>query len=207
MLVSMDKAPTRARDLLNLFRRDARGDAAVEFAFLAPLLLLMLLGTIELGRALNIDRQFASATATAGDLVAREAYLGDTTSAATANLASMMLSIKHIMQPYDSSSLKMGIFSVRASSTDPNDTYVEWAYPFNGMSVPSKCQKYTLPENLLGEGESVIVVDASMVFKPLFGDYVPGITGDMTWTDKSYHTPRNSCVDYVKGNNCSSLSC
>lgn len=207
MLVSIDRAMMQGRRLLARWQCDTRGAAAVEFAFLAPLLLLMLLATIEIGRAVHIDRQFTSATATAGDLVAREEYLGDTTAAADSNLDSMMLSIKHIMQPYDSSSLKLGVFSVRASTKDANDTRVEWSYSFNGMNVPSKCQTYALPTNLVGKGESVIVVDSSIVFKPLFGDYVPGITGDMTWTGKSYHTPRNSCVDYVKGNNCSSLSC
>ncbi len=202
MLVSIDTAIMQGRSLLNRFRRHTRGAAAVEFAFLAPLLLLMLLATIETGRAINIDRQFTSATGMAGDLVAREEYLGDTTTTAKANLDSMMLSIKHIMQPYDASSLKLGAFSVRASSTDATDTRVEWTYSYNGKSVPAKCEKYALPANLVGKGESVIVVDSTFVFKPLFGNYVPGITGDMTWTGKSYHTPRNSCVDYVKGNNC-----
>ena len=36
-------------------------------------------------------------------------------------------------------------------------------------------------------------------------DYV--FTDSMTWTDKSFHSPRNSCTDLVKGDNCSSLSC
>src|SRR5262245_30270353 len=44
--------------------RDKRGAAAVEFAVLAPLLTLMLLGTIELARAINIDRVFTQATDT-----------------------------------------------------------------------------------------------------------------------------------------------
>ena len=42
--------------------RDKRGSAAVEFAFLAPLLTLMLLGTIEMGRAINMHRVFNQAT-------------------------------------------------------------------------------------------------------------------------------------------------
>jgi hypothetical protein len=47
----------------------------------------------------------------------------------------------------------MGVFSVTASATDASDTHVEWSYSFNGMSVPSKCQKYTLPANLVGKNE------------------------------------------------------
>ena len=48
------------------------------------------------------------------------------------------------------------------------------------------------------------MVESSYVFKPLFTTIIPG---NMTWTDKSFHSPRNSCVDYVKGDNCSTLSC
>ncbi|MFA6140909.1 MAG: TadE/TadG family type IV pilus assembly protein [Hyphomicrobium sp.] len=195
-------AERRLDKLRGMFWRNTQGAAAVEFGFLAPLLLLMLLGTIETARAVSTDRHFTSAVATAGDLVAREEYLGKTSTAAKSNLDSMMLSIKHLMQPYDSSSLKLAVFSVRASPDNASDTKVIWSYSYNGMQVPADCSAYTLPSNIVGKGGSVIVVDSTYIFKPLFGDFVPGISGSMTWTSKSYHSPRNSCVDYVEGDNC-----
>ena len=195
-------AESRVGKRRGLFWRDTQGAAAVEFGFLAPLLLLMLLATIETARAVSTDRHFTAAVSTAGDLVAREEYLGKSTSGAKTNLDSMMLSIKHLMQPYDSTSLKLGVYSVRASSTNAADTKVMWSYSYNGKSVPADCSAYSLPADIVGKGGSVIVVDATYVFKPLFGDFVPGISGAMTWTEKSYHSPRNSCVDYVEGDNC-----
>jgi Flp pilus assembly protein TadG len=186
---------------------DRRGSAAIEFAYIAPVLLLLLLGTIETGRAINMDRHFALASSSLGDLVAREEYLGDSSSDATTNLKSMMDAIAHMMHPYDTTSLKLGVFQVRASPDDAADTRVDWSYSHNGMSVPSKCASYALPAGLIDKGGSVIVVESSYVFHPLFADFVPGITGDMTWTEKSLHSPRNSCVDYVEGDNCSSLNC
>ena len=50
------------------------------------------------------------------------------------------------------------------------------------MQAPAKCSAYTLPSDIVGKGGSVIVVDSTYVFKPLFGDFVPGISGSMTWT-------------------------
>jgi Flp pilus assembly protein TadG len=197
----------RAGLALRRIRSDTRGAAAVEFAYLAPILVLMLLGTIEVGRAVNIDRHFSQATNTAGDLVAREEYLGTSDGSAYANLESMMDSIEHIMHPYDTQDLKLGVFSVRADPDNPDDTRVEWSYSFNEESVPATCDLYSLPAGLVSAGGSVIVVTSTYIFKPLFADVVPGISGNMTWTDKSFHSPRNSCVDYVKGDNCSSLSC
>ena len=192
---------------LNRLWRDQQGSAAIEFAYMAPLLLLMLLGTIETGRAISMDRHFATVTSAVGDLVAREEWLGTSSSDASDNLEGMMDSIEHMMQPYDTSTLKLGVFQVRASPDDADDTRVEWSYSHNGMEVRSKCQTYALPAGIIDKGGSVIVVESSYVFHPLFGDFVPGITGNMEWTDKSLHSPRNSCVDYVKGDNCSSLDC
>jgi len=190
------------------FWLDANGAAAVEFAYLAPFLLLLLLGTIELGRAINMDRHFTMATAMTGDLVAREEWLGTSETNADTNLEKMMGAVQHVMHPYDASTLKLGIFSVRASTTDAKDTKVEWRYVFNEKAdVPAKCSHYTLPDGLIDKGGSVIVVESSYDFKPLFADFVPGISGDLTWTDRSIHSPRNSCVDFVKGDNCSSSDC
>jgi Flp pilus assembly protein TadG len=162
----------------------------------------MLLATVETARAVSTDRHFTAAIATAGDLVAREEFMGKTSTAAKSNLDSMMLSIKHLMQPYDATSLKLAVFSVRASPSNASDTRVIWSYSYNGMKVPADCSTYALPSNIVGKGGSVIVVDSTYIFKPLFGDFVPGISGSMTWTSKSYHSPRNSCVDYVEGDNC-----
>jgi Flp pilus assembly protein TadG len=198
-------AAPRAHGIMKSVLRDTRGAAAIEFAYIAPVLLLMLLATIEIGRAINIDREFDTATAMAGDLVAREEYLGTSTSDAQNNLDGMMKSIAHIMEPYDSSTLKLGIFQVRASSTDATDTKVDWSYSYNGGSAPTKCQAYTLPAGLIDKGGSAIVVEGSYLYKPLFAGFVPGLSGNITWTDKSFHSPRiNSCVDYVKpsGNAC-----
>jgi Flp pilus assembly protein TadG len=186
---------------------DKRGNAAVEFAMLAPLLTLTLLGTIEMSRAINMDREFNQATDMMGDLVAREQFLGTSQSDALANLNAMVASVQEVMQPYDTSSLALGIFSVQASPTNANDTRVVWSYSYNGKSVPSKCQSYTLPAGLVPVGASVIVVESNYTFTPIFSNAIPGWSGNILWNGKSFHSPRNSCVDYVKGDNCSSLSC
>ncbi len=201
------RASSSPRSALSRIWRDAHGSAAIEFAYLAPLMLLMLLGALEVGRAVNMDRQFDMVTSSLGDLVAREEWLGTSSSDAQNNLSSMMKAIEQMMQPYDASSLKLGVFQVRASPDNANDTRVDWSYSYNGQSVPSKCQTYALPSGIIDKGGSVIVVELSFVFHPLFADFVPGFSGDITWTDKSLHSPRNSCVDYVEGDNCSSLDC
>ena len=53
-----NSAETRVGKRRGLFWGDTQGAAAVEFGFLAPVLLLMLLGTIETARAVSTDRHF-----------------------------------------------------------------------------------------------------------------------------------------------------
>ena len=54
------------------YLHDKRGVAAVEFAYIAPILLVMLMATFELSRAVSIDRRLNSVSAMASELVARE---------------------------------------------------------------------------------------------------------------------------------------
>jgi len=184
------------------FRTDTHGGAAIEFGILAPLLLLMLLGTIELGRAIANNRHFIAAVTTAGDLVSREEYLGTSATNADLNLEGIMRSTKHMLAPYDATKLKLAVFSVKASDKDPKKAKVEWSYSYNDMEAPAQCSDYTLPDNIVAAGGSVIVVDAAYTFSSLFGSYIPGMGSSMEWTEKSYYSPRNSCVDLVEGDNC-----
>jgi Flp pilus assembly protein TadG len=185
------------------FWRHERGNAAIEFGILAPLLALILLGTVEIGRAVSNNRHFTSTVYSIGDLVAREEYLGTSKGDADTNLGLMMNSIKHLMRPYDPSSVKAAVFSVKRSAKDPSKGTVEWVYNYNEKpNAPAQCSDYTLPSNIVAAGASVIVIDADYTFRSLFGDYVPGIKAAMPWNEKSFHNPRNSCVDYVEGDNC-----
>ena len=200
-MVFFGNAPRCGRHaLIRVWRRND-GIAATEFAFLAPLLVLMYLGTVEISRAIDIDRQFTTATAMTADLVAREEELGDTKAESDATLDGIVQSAQHVMHPYDADTLKLSIFSVKASTEDASDTKVEWSYSHNGSSAPTKCSSYPLAPGVVAEGESVIVVEGSYAFDPLFTDIVPGMSGQITWNDKSFHSPRNSCVDYA-GNQC-----
>jgi len=192
----------QAAHVLSRLRRDTGGNSAIEFGLIAPILMLMLLGTIEAGRAININRHFTDAVQTAGDLVAREEFLGASKGDAKINLDAMMQSIRHLMEPYSSDQLAIGIFSVQAAPKDAADTKVIWNYSYKDKkAVPAECARYALPNHLVEKGGSVIVVDAEYKYDSIFGRYVPGFGALSVFKDKSYHSPRNSTVEYVKGDN------
>lgn len=192
---------TRFSTVLKAFGVDRRGVAAVEFALIAPVGMVLMLGTIELGRAVVTDRRFNLVTAVISDLVAREAVMNNAELTAIATAAQVM------WQPYDQTTLKFQVMQIRnaaatATKITPNTYYVDWSYPFFGATVPAQCAAYSLPANMFVQGGSTIIVNGTYTYKPLLGTSLPfATTATWNWTSTSNHSPRNACVDY-NGTNC-----
>jgi Flp pilus assembly protein TadG len=182
--------------LTGKFKSDASGVAAIEFALLAPVFLLLLLGVVEISRAVSMNRKLSSVTATVADLVAREKTI------TSSDVTAMYSVVTHIMKPWTAGPLQLAIIPVKAD-LNTGTTFKVYAATtnratYNGASIKAKCDSYTLPAGMLGPGATMIVVEASYTFTPLFGSQImPGTT----WTDKAYLNPRNSCVDF-DGTNC-----
>ncbi len=174
------------------FSRNNDGVAAVEFGLLVPLLLVMFVGTLEIGQAVGLDRRVSMATASTADLIAREK------TASNASLDGVMQIVKHLLSPYDSNNLSIGVVSVKADPSNAANTRVEWSYSFQGASVPSKCAPYAMPAGLLGAGASAIIVEGKYDYEPLLVSYF--LNSNMTLQDKATVSPRNSCVDYNNTN-------
>jgi Flp pilus assembly pilin Flp len=169
------------------FGQDVRGIAAVEFGFIAPIMLVMLLGTVELTRALSIDRRFNLVTTTVADLVTREESLTATDVRAIYEVAAQ------IMRPYEVSPLKISIIPVAAIRTGTN--------VYQGGAVPARCQSYALTNGMLAEKESLIVVEGEYTFTPLFAGFLSAFAhlnwANTPWKHKAYARPRKSAyVDF-----------
>lgn len=192
---SLRRNAVALRHLQRRFKKSIEGIAAVEFGLVAPVMLIMLIGTIEISRAISIDRRFGLATAMVGDLVAREEEM------TADDLNAIYDIVDHVMEPYDASRIKIAVIPVKAASDDKTNTKVYASATnrpaLNGMSTPAGCANYGLTAGLVDEGESVIVVESSYAFTPLL---VNEFIGAKTWTDKAVLSPRNACVDFDDDN-------
>lgn len=184
------------------FGRNSTGVAAVEFAMLAPILVLMVFGTFEVSRAVLVHKRFQHAVAMVGDLVAREQHLGTDASSANAALAGIVKSAEHAMQPFNATPLKIAIYSIRAHSTIANSNRVEWSYAHNGKTVQAKCATKNPPASgMVTPGNAVITVEADYTYTPVLAGLIPGFSSPLAYSDLMTYSPRNSCVDYA-GTNC-----
>jgi Flp pilus assembly protein TadG len=191
---------------LRIFLINASGVAAVEFAFLAPLLMVMTFGTIEISRALMVNKRFQRATAMVADLIAREKQIGATPEEASQALTGMLVSAQHVMEPFSSTPLQIAITQLRASSTDAEDTKVEWAWSYHNMPIADCGDKKSMPDkNMVSKGDAALVIEARYVYTPLLTKVVPDIAKSMTWSDTMTFSPRYGSVFY--GQKTQNLKC
>jgi Flp pilus assembly protein TadG len=176
------------------FVRDRSGIAAVEFGLIAPVLIVMLVGVIEVTRAISIDRRFGQVTAMVADLLAREPVVD-------ADMVEGIYGIvEHVMGVWGTSTLKLHITPVRASSTNANDIYVyagtanRPSFGSSAVSPKAVCARVTgLTANLLEREGTALIVEGEYGYTPLLGE---GILTTQTWKDRSVLAPRTGCTSF-----------
>ena len=132
-------------------RSDQRGAAAVEFALIAPVAILLYCGFAELTMAMMAERRAAHAASVVADLVSQT----PTISAAQVN--DVMRIGNAIMTPFPAAPLKLRVTSVTA---DVNGVpKMQWTKVSGGMSAMPAGTVAGFPPTLLAAGESVIQAD------------------------------------------------
>ncbi len=133
--------------LLGGIGRDRRGIAAVEFAFLAPIMLVLLVAGGEMAQAVMTARNVESLARSIADLTAQEPTAYQTTSTPTptnaltqSNLEAIMAASSAIMEGAALAPLKMTISAVDITN-NPNTHQccvftVRWSYTQAGVLRP-----------------------------------------------------------------------
>ena len=86
--------------------RDRRGIAALEFALIAPIMILMFFGISELGQGLLAERRVSHATSSLGDLAAQLNQI------AQSDADDMFNASADIMSPLTTTPLKLRVSSI-----------------------------------------------------------------------------------------------
>lgn len=144
--------------LLSFFaklRRDQRGVSAVEFALVAPVLIIFYFGMVETCQVLMAERKVVRTSSAIGDLVAQSAA---TISVSGSGGLNDILDIADtLMEPFNTgTSLKVCIASI--SSDSSNVKKVDWSKSKNGATCPSAGTTVTdMPSGLMSASQSMIM--------------------------------------------------
>jgi Flp pilus assembly protein TadG len=159
-------------------RYNEQGISAVEFALIAPLLIILYLGAIEVSLLMEVDRRVTQTSASLGDLTARLSTVTDS------DMAEMFAAAKVLMEPYDASTAQMRITSIVDNGN--GIPKVAWSDAYN-MSAYTKGTTITMPAGIMPDSGSIIMAEVSYEYVSDFG-YVVSTSKNIS--DKFYLRPR-----------------
>jgi Flp pilus assembly protein TadG len=151
--------------LLRKFVSGERAAAAVEFALILPVMLLVYLGSVEGSTLIIVDRKVQSVASAVGDLVARSN--GNVT---TSDLQDYLRAASGIMLPYPSAGVRQTVSAVTVNAN--GSTSMLWSSRFqNGVYTTLTNHRVQLPAEMINisRGKTVIAAEASYDFQPLLG--------------------------------------
>ena len=189
----------RLASLLRTFHRDRSGVSAVEFALLAPLMVLLYCGMTELTQGYLAKRRADHVSATLGDLTAQVSSINQ------ANISDVFKAAALIMAPYPATdaNLSMRLTSVVSDPTTGSLKVVWNATQGSGTGWRTLSQiqsditdPTTKTVTMIGKGDGVIVAEAKYQYSP-FTKYF--ISTPVTFSNVFYLRPRRSsavaCTD------------
>jgi Flp pilus assembly protein TadG len=168
------------RRLARLFRRDARGVAAVEFAMILPAMLAIYFGIVETGQGVMIDRKVTQLTRSLADLTAQSTTISNT------EMSNIFDAAQTVMMPYTSANPKMSVHHIVIDSAGV--AKVCWSEERNSTKY-ARGTTVTIPADLRLPNTSIVMAQASYDFTPVVGWIITG--GALTiGGDPIYMRPR-----------------
>ena len=165
---------------LRAFARERQGVAAIEFAVLLPLFLILYLGTFEVGQAISIKLNNGLAARTVADLASQY------TNIYNADMTDVLGASTTVMAPYPTQPFTVTVSEVRVD--DKGNATVTWSDSLNG-TARSVGQPVTLPAGMNTPNTSLIWGETQYVYTPGLG-YV--LTGSITLSNQIFMSPRNA---------------
>lgn len=146
---------------------DISGFAAVEFAMIVPVMIMMLLGCVEVCDALNLQNRVSTIAETASLLVAR------CSSVSRGDLADVMRISDSIMGKYSEQALKIEIVAVQTDAA--NTTTVLFSQDRSGGEPYGAGSTYPkLPQGVIAQNHAGIIADVTYAYRSPFGQYIHG---------------------------------
>jgi Flp pilus assembly protein TadG len=163
------------------FGRDRRGVSAIEFALVAPVMVALYLGCVELSDGIAVDRKVSLTAAALANLAS------ESTAISSSDMTNIFNAASAIIQPYSAGNMKMTLSCINIDAN--KNVTTKWTATSNGGVSGTT----TLPADLTVASTQLILAKVSYAYKPIVG-YT--ISGTLTLSDQMYMMPRISAPTY-----------
>jgi Flp pilus assembly protein TadG len=166
---------------LRAFRRDRRGVSAVEFALIAPFMIMTYFGLDELAQGMMAQRRVSHAASAVGDLVAQSETLTNT------GKDDVFAAATNIVAPFSTTTLKLRVTSITGNAS--GNPRVDWSDGMTGLAAYAHCATVPgLPTGLVSAaGENVIMAEATYTYTSPVAKILPS---GLVFNEKFFLRPR-----------------
>lgn len=143
---------------------DRRGVAAIEFAFIAPVLLSLYFLTMEVSQGIEVNKKVGRVGSMVADLVTQQQAISKTELDAVLQIGSS------ILQPYNRSRPEIIITAIQVSNDPSPKVTVAWSRKLQNGATGAGAQKgstTTVPDALKLPNTFLIRVESKLAYKPV----------------------------------------
>lgn len=187
--------------------RDTSGVAALEFAFIAPTMLVMFIGVVELSAALIIDRRVQQVAESVSDLTAR-----DENQLSQITMTDIMTSSQYVLTPYPTAPAVVTVRQILSAPTNANKQKQAWSCTYTAATTTLNCAcssvDFAMPANIMKANDNVVVAEVKYDYKPTALNYflkagwssLSDGSGGYILTESAYMKPRGNASMFVQPN-------
>ncbi len=170
--------------VLRRLARDRRGSSAVEFAIIAPLMLGLYIGCVEISDGVAADRKVTLVAGALANLASQVQTID------TPGMSNIMNAATAIISPYSAGNLTTTVTCIKIDASQ--NATVAWSSTVGG-TAHAKGSSITVPTEIAIPSSSLVLSEVSYLYMPVTG-YIPAwshiaATG-ITLSDKMYMSPR-----------------
>lgn len=177
---------------LKNFRKNTEGVSAIEFAIVAPVMVFIYFGGMELSLLMQADRRTTTVAATIGDLASREVVLND------GDIEDIFAASRILIIPLDPSAVRLRLTNLVADSN--GNVEVDWSDASDNFTARSVGATFSeIPSGVIEDDGSVIMAEVEYTYQSEL-DYLP--SARQTLRDRFFLRPRRTnLIDRVPGSN------
>lgn len=145
------------------FRRDSRGIAAIEMAFIMPFLLFLYFGLVDLTSLISLNRKVTYAASVVDDLVTQ-----NTTTVTSSTMDDYFNAATLVMKPTSISGVRVEIYQFRNVGGVVTNQWSKKSTGGSACSTPSTAGM----TNLMTDGNDIIVAIVCTTYTPYIASFM-----------------------------------